>query len=356
MEDGNTEERAQGGGLPAFGMGTKHRVSPPEDLPARLLVYLRHRLGNDRLDYAVPPVVMEGGTDKCIHYFRLGGAPPELSQMLVLRLSLAVYGTAWAVRERLCHDAVVRAGFPAPPIRLLCTDTSILGGAFMIMDFMPGRLQLQSVSPEAMPSMIAGIQAALHRIDPSPLMESHRLPGPASPGCRFRIIDGLADLKMSANRYPRLFPPVIDWLTTHFPGEPRRLSLCHGDLHPLNILVRNGRVTGVVDWTDAAVADPMFDVAGTSLFVVVAASCLPSWPNPYRMMEAYLGCYAGELPVDSDRLDYYRVYWSVVRLSMAVTGRGFWSDPRIAGSLLTTLGQLTGIPLSGALEPESSQA
>ena len=35
----------------------------------------------------------------------------------------------------------------------------------------------------------------------------------------------------------------------------------HGDLHPLNILVRRGRITGVIDWGDLTVGDVATDLA-----------------------------------------------------------------------------------------------
>jgi aminoglycoside phosphotransferase (APT) family kinase protein len=38
-------------------------------------------------------------------------------------------------------------------------------------------------------------------------------------------------------------------------------SLCHGDLKAAHILVDAGRLAGVIDWGDAVVADPLWDVA-----------------------------------------------------------------------------------------------
>jgi aminoglycoside phosphotransferase (APT) family kinase protein len=38
-------------------------------------------------------------------------------------------------------------------------------------------------------------------------------------------------------------------------------SLCHGDLKTAHILVDGDRLTGVIDWGDAAIADPLWDVA-----------------------------------------------------------------------------------------------
>jgi Ser/Thr protein kinase RdoA (MazF antagonist) len=38
-------------------------------------------------------------------------------------------------------------------------------------------------------------------------------------------------------------------------------SLCHGDLKPAHILVDGDRLSGVIDWGDAVVGDPVWDIA-----------------------------------------------------------------------------------------------
>jgi aminoglycoside phosphotransferase (APT) family kinase protein len=42
---------------------------------------------------------------------------------------------------------------------------------------------------------------------------------------------------------------------------PRTLSLLHGDLNPYNVFVRDGQITGIVDWSYARYGDPLFDFA-----------------------------------------------------------------------------------------------
>jgi aminoglycoside phosphotransferase (APT) family kinase protein len=41
----------------------------------------------------------------------------------------------------------------------------------------------------------------------------------------------------------------------------REQLLVHGDLHPLNILVSNGRITSIIDWGDFTAGDPAVDLA-----------------------------------------------------------------------------------------------
>lgn len=37
--------------------------------------------------------------------------------------------------------------------------------------------------------------------------------------------------------------------------------LCHNDAHDANVLVQDGRITGLIDWENAVAADPIFDLA-----------------------------------------------------------------------------------------------
>lgn len=43
-------------------------------------------------------------------------------------------------------------------------------------------------------------------------------------------------------------------------GPPNRLQPCHQDLGIEHLLVDSGRLVGVIDWTDAALADPARDL------------------------------------------------------------------------------------------------
>lgn len=43
--------------------------------------------------------------------------------------------------------------------------------------------------------------------------------------------------------------------------EPTHYSLLHGDLNPYNILVNNGHIAGIIDWSYARYGDPLFDFA-----------------------------------------------------------------------------------------------
>jgi aminoglycoside phosphotransferase (APT) family kinase protein len=56
---------------------------------------------------------------------------------------------------------------------------------------------------------------------------------------------------------------VEDFLAHPPPAEPRAVAFCHNDLGAEHVLVavEASRLTGVIDWTDAAIADPAHDLA-----------------------------------------------------------------------------------------------
>lgn len=63
---------------------------------------------------------------------------------------------------------------------------------------------------------------------------------------------------------PTAMRPVIEeFLTAPPPAEPHTAAFCHNDLGSEHVLVDvgTGTVTGVIDWTDAAITDPAYDLA-----------------------------------------------------------------------------------------------
>lgn len=71
--------------------------------------------------------------------------------------------------------------------------------------------------------------------------------------------DSMVDVKNKLGVSTTLWERWQKWVDddAYWPGFS---SLIHGDLHPPHILIdQNGRVTGLLDWTEAKVADPAKD-------------------------------------------------------------------------------------------------
>jgi Ser/Thr protein kinase RdoA (MazF antagonist) len=106
--------------------------------------------------------------------------------------------------------------------------------------------------------------------------------------------------------------PALGLLDTLPDGD----RLCHGDLHPGNML---GTLSApvVIDWADAARGDPVADVARTAVIHRVAVPP-PGAPRTVRALtragrrilrDRYLAAYRGHRPVDPASFDR----WEVVR-------------------------------------------
>ena len=93
------------------------------------------------------------------------------------------------------------------------------------------------------------------------------MPGLLSVLARFAAESGRANLVRAAR-----------WLTDH-PPAPGPDVICHGDLHPFNLLADGDRVT-VLDWSTALLAPRAYDVAFTSLLLSEPPLRVPDWERP----------------------------------------------------------------------------
>jgi aminoglycoside phosphotransferase (APT) family kinase protein len=66
--------------------------------------------------------------------------------------------------------------------------------------------------------------------------------------------DNLARFPVDGN------PALLDWLRQHRP-PPVLQTLIHGDFTLDNVLVQDGQVTGIIDWSKGALGDPRYDLA-----------------------------------------------------------------------------------------------
>ncbi|WP_052732016.1 phosphotransferase family protein [Devosia geojensis] len=54
---------------------------------------------------------------------------------------------------------------------------------------------------------------------------------------------------------------LLDLVSALADGCPETHGLVHGDFGSNNVIAENGRITGVIDWSEAMVGDPLYDVA-----------------------------------------------------------------------------------------------
>ena len=277
----------------------------------RLLDHLRRTLGEPALEFAEPPEPIRGGYDTQIFAFRLAGAPVPFSGPLILRLLGPQHDPTRALRERVVQNAVAGLGYPAPRVLAASADVAILDGAFLIMERAPGRPMLE-VRKFDIAGVLVQMQLRLHDLDAQPLLRAVRQEGRGDmPG-----LEGvLADLGARVARRPiQGLVGAVEWLRSHRPPEPSRLVICHGDFHPQNILMSKHTVTGVLDWPNAVVADPAYDVAATRTILtctpmeMAVVPALVRWLAPMMrpiLVGRHLAGYQRRRRLDRTTLAYY---------------------------------------------------
>jgi len=240
-----------------------------DELPQRLLAVLRTATGNPRLDFAAPPEPLRGGFWAELLAFRLAGAPAGFDGDLVARL---MPDSGLARKETLIQAEVARRGFPTPKVRAAGGPGDGLGRAFMVMDRVPGTPLLDGLGSASaftrlprlattIPETLAVTMSELHRLDPGPL-RSQLDGGPDVATTVPGLLDHLKTLSEAHGR--RDLAGTARWLGANAPSAAPEV-ICHGDLHPFNLLAGPGGAATVIDWSAALLGPRAYDVAFTSV-------------------------------------------------------------------------------------------
>jgi aminoglycoside phosphotransferase (APT) family kinase protein len=252
-------------------------------LAGHLLTVLRSVTQAPALAYSRPPVRLTGGFWAELFAFSLAQPPDGWPRDLVVRV---MPEANTARRETAIQRAVAAAGFPTPVVRAAGGPDDGLGNAFMIMDLAPGTPLLSGLSATGalrrgpalfgeIPTLLASTMAQLHALDPEPVRGQLDATGAAI----VSVSSMLAVVRQRAAEFGRRdLVQAAQWLIDH-PARPAPEVICHGDLHPFNLLLDGSRVT-LLDWSTAVFASRSYDVACTSLALSEAALEMPGWLRP----------------------------------------------------------------------------
>jgi aminoglycoside phosphotransferase (APT) family kinase protein len=122
-----------------------------------------------------------------------------------------------------------------------------------------------------LPVQLAEIMASLHRLDPQPITDAVRR---EASEVAWTVPDVVAQLRLGAEATGRVdVAAALDDLAARTPLSARTV-ICHGDLHPFNVLADPDGLT-LLDWTGSLLADPCFDIALTELLLANPPLPLP---------------------------------------------------------------------------------
>lgn len=211
------------------------------------------------------------------------------------------------------------AGVTAPQVVVELQPDDGIGSGF-VMRTLPGTADPATILAVPQPALLladfANELAAIHAVDVRGMAVPEMDTNAALAELRARFVAYGADRPILAL--------ALRWLEGHLPG-PMTPRLVHGDFRLGNLLVENGRLSGVLDWELAHLGDPHEDLA---------YGCMTVWrfSRPDRhaygleSVELLTTAYrrAGGIEVDPARFRFWLIYrtfwWALGCLQMGA----FW--------------------------------
>jgi len=198
-------------------------------------------------------------------------------------------------REYRVMKALEGCGVPVPRMRHLCTDDSVIGTAFYVMDFLEGRVFRDA----ALPGVSKADRAAIYDELNATLAKLHQVDYEAAGLSDFGRPGGYFERQVS--RWIKQYRgaetqniPAMERLIEELPGlipPDQSVAIAHGDYRLENTMFHptQPRLIAVLDWELCTIGHPLADIAyncflwhsespswGTLIGVDLATSGIPS--------------------------------------------------------------------------------
>jgi aminoglycoside phosphotransferase (APT) family kinase protein len=169
-------------------------------------------------------------------------------------------------REFRIISALNRVDFPVPKAIALCTDESVAGTMFYVMECVEGRVFWDAVMSDSDPDERAQVYdsmnetlARLHTVDYAAL----GLEDFGRPGNYFarQISRWSKQYRASETMKLETFDRLMEWLPENIPDEPS-VSIVHGDYKLDNMIAHptEPRIVAVLDWELCTLGHPLGDL------------------------------------------------------------------------------------------------
>jgi aminoglycoside phosphotransferase (APT) family kinase protein len=170
-------------------------------------------------------------------------------------------------REYRVITALAGTGVPVPRSYALCEDPGVIGTAFYIMEYVPGRVLADPRLPGVAPAERAqiydamnGVLARLHMVD----WKAVGLADFGRPGnyVARQIHRWTTQYRASETETIPSMEQLIAWLPQHIPADDTT-TLVHGDYRLGNMIIHptEPRVVAVLDWELSTLGHPLGDLA-----------------------------------------------------------------------------------------------
>ena len=221
--------------------------------------------------------------------FRLDLSYPDGSvQPVVLRVHGQTHGGHNAELEFALLKSLHEMGLPVPQPLYLDASGARIGDPYLVIDFVNGESGVPQGLGENCVVPMARMLARIHQQPPS----------------------GTPELPVRTNPLPEVFdflPEGEEWQAveqilrqqqdTDYQGKH---CLLHGDFWPENILWQGDEIAAVLDWEDAALGDPLSDLASARVEL--------RYLFGRDVMDRFSAVYALVSEIDPHRLALWQIY------------------------------------------------
>jgi aminoglycoside phosphotransferase (APT) family kinase protein len=238
-------------------------------------------------------------------------------------------------REHKIISSLAGTDVPVAPAVGLCTDESVNGAPFYVMDFVEGTVVRDLDTAKAMTEQqrrTAGestidVLARIHAVDVDTVGLGDL--GKREDYIARQLKRWYSQFEKSKTRELPVVDEVHDLLSAAIP-EQGPATIVHGDYRLDNCMVGDdGEVVAVLDWEICTLGDPLADVGlllvyspdeeGTSATGVPAVTALPGFPSQQEMLDRYQDISGRDL----SHIDFYVAfgYWKLACILEGVYAR-----------------------------------
>jgi len=244
-------------GLPVTEVAPKHRFDE-----ARLASYLRREI--DGFGEGMRVRQFQGGASNPTFLVTAGEGRYVLRKKPPGQLLASAHQVD---REYRIMKALEGTGVPVPHMRALCEDPEVIGTAFYVMDFLPGRVFRDATLPDQTPAERAAIYdelnatlARLHQVDFKAVgLETF---GRAGGYFERQLSRWIKQYRGAETEHIPAMEALIEELPARLPADDS-VSIAHGDYRLENVMFHptEPRLIAVLDWELSTIGHPLADIA-----------------------------------------------------------------------------------------------
>ncbi|MFQ6576484.1 phosphotransferase family protein [Pseudomonas sp. UM16] len=221
----------------------------------------------------------------------------------------------------------LNSGFPyCPKAYVHCTDETLIGGEFYVMDRVKGIILRSDLPPEL--GLDAQRTEALCKSFIERMVELHQVDYNACGLGDLGKPEGYVQRQIEgwSSRYEKALTPdaprwekVITWLRNKMPADHPKPAIVHNDYRFDNVILdaeNPMRIIGVLDWEMTTIGDPLMDLGNTLAYWIEATDSAamqlmrrqPSNAPGMLTRQQFVDYYAERAGITIDNYDFYYTY------------------------------------------------